>query len=337
MDTISPSIGHNAPPDENAELRARLEQTHQPLIERQRELLDMESRLPAEMDDDWEARIIAGIKSCTKYIRNCETTRLDANEPWRAKIAVTDGFFKGLSDKVDKLKTRLTKEYLTPYQQKKANAEKARREAEAAEARRRQEEEARKAREEANRLAEIKRKEREAKEAQERAERERREAEERQREAERLAAEAKNRREREAAAKAKADAERLEREAAEAARKAEEDKRRVERERQEQEAEAKKAREDAERAKAEQAAAEKSAGAKAADMSRTRTDLGAIGSLRTVWKHRVVDPDKVPRIYCRVHEPAIVAAIRASTDKDGKCDLTIPGVEIFPVTDSVVR
>lgn len=349
MDTITnevrQGIGGNSPPDPIEELRTRLADTHAPLIARFNELLGMDARLPTEMDDEWEAKISEAIKACTKYTRNSEVTRLDANEPHRALIAATDGFFKNMSDKVDALKAKMNTEYLTPWQQKKADEEKARREAAAAEARRIQEEEARKAREEATRLAEARRKEREAKEAAEKAERERQEAEaraERERQAaERQAAEAKNKREREAAEKARREAEAR---AAEEKRKADEEaaKARAEQEkaaaeRREQEREAKEAREAADKAKADKAAAEKSAGARAADMSRTRTDLGAVASLRTTWKHRVVDADKVPRTYLQVHEPSIVAAIRSATTKEGKCDLAIPGVEIYPVTDSVVR
>lgn len=360
-------IGDNNPPDPIEILRTHLRETYAPLMKRCDELLAMEGRLPATMDDDWEAKITEAIKSCTKFTRNSETTRLDANEPHRALIAATDGFFKAMSDKVDGLKKKMLGEYLTPYQQKKADDEKKRREAEAAEARRRQEEEQRKAREEAARLAEAKRKEEAAKAEAERLAREAREAEERRaeaarqeaariererQEAERREAEAKNKREREAAAKAKAEADRKAAEAKdkadreEAAAKAEADRQAAEAkeaadkaaaERAEQERQAKEQREAADKARADKAKAEKSAGAKAADMSRTRTDLGAVASLRTVWKHRIVDAEKVPRAYLSVNEPSIVAAIRAATTKDGKCPLKIAGVEIYPDTGSVVR
>jgi len=338
-------IGGNSPPDPIEILREHLRETYTPLAARCQELLAMEARLPAEMDDDWEAKITEAIKSCTKFSRNSEVTRLEANEPHRALIAATDGFFKAMSDKVDALKKKMSGEYLTPYQQKKAADEKARREAEAAEARRRQEEEARRAREEAARLAGAKRKEREAREAAERAEREAQEAaaraERERQEAIRAAAEAKDKEAREAADKVRREAEAKaaeeKRKADEAARLAREEQERAQAERRKQEADAKAAREAADKAKAEKAAAEKAASARAADMSRTRTDLGAVASLRTTWKHRIVDADRVPRLYLQVHEPSIVAAIRAATTKDGKCDLKIEGVEIFPVTDSVVR
>lgn len=372
MDSLTPDearlgIGGNNPPDPIEALRVHLRETYTSLLKRCDELLAMEGRLPAEMDDDWEAKITEAIKACTKFSRNSEVSRLEANEPHRALIAATDGFFKGMSDKVDDLKKKMTKDYLTPYQQQKAEAEKRRREEDARIAKAKADEEARLAREEAARLAEAKRREDEARREAERIEREAREAEERRmaeakreadriererQEAERQAAEAKNKKEREAAAAARAKAEReaaeakakADREAAEAKAKADreaaEAKAAVDKaaaERAEQDRQAKEARDAAAKSKAEKAAAEKSAGAKAADMSRTRTDLGAVASLRTTWKHRIVDADKVPRTYLAVNEPAIVAAIKAATTKDGRCDLRIAGVEIYPVTDSVVR
>lgn len=345
MDTLTPPLGHNNPPDPIEILRAHLRETYTPLMKRCDELLAMEARLPETMDADWEAKIIEAIKSCTKFTRNSEVTRLEANEPHRALIAATDGFFKGMSDKVDALKKKMNEHYLTPYQKKRAEEEKQRREAAAAEAKRIADEEARLAREEAARLAEAKRKEREAAEAAARAEREAKEAAERA-ERERQAAiqaeaDARNKREREAAEKKRREAEAAaaeeRRKADEAAAAARAEQERAAEARRQQEADAKAAREASEKAKADRAAADKAAEAKAADMSRTRTDLGATASLRTTWKHRVVDADKVPRIYLSVNEPAIVAAIRAATTKDGKCDLKIPGVDIYPVTSSVTR
>lgn len=406
-------LGGNNPPDAIAQLRERLEETHTELMARCNQLLAMAERLPsaADMDDDWEAKISEAIKSCTKFDRNCDVTRLAANEPHRALIAATDGFFKGMSDKVAALKAKLAKDYLTPYQQQKKDAEKARRDAEALEAKRRQEEELRLAREEQARLAEAKRREREAQEAIQRAEREAREAEEKRQaavraaeqraererkqaeakaaaearaerdrierermEAERRQREATDAAEREAAAAAKAEADRkaaaakeeadrkavaakaeADRRAAEAKRKADEeaaaakaaaDRRaaeakaaaeKAEAERKEQERQTKLARESAQKAADEKAIADKAASAKAAEMSRIRTDLGAVASLRTTWQFTVEDADKVPRLYLSVNEGAIRAAIKGATTPDNKCSLTIPGVVIYPKTESVVR
>lgn len=359
-------VGHNNPPDPIEILRAYLRDTYGPLIARCEELLAMEIRLPAAMDDDWEAKITEAIKSCTKFSRNSEVTRLEANEPHRALIAATDGFFKGMSDKVDALKAKMTKDYLTPYQQKKADAEKRRREEEARLAKARADEEARLAREEAARVAEARRREEAARREAERIETERRQAEERRaaearaeierkeaaaRDAERLAAEATNKKEREAAAAARAEADRAaeesrtnaEREAAEAraasdrtAAAAQQEIERAAADRQEQERLAAEARDRAAAATQDRNVTAKSAKANAADRSRTRTDLGAVASLRTTYTFEIVDREAIPRAYLEVSEPAINAAIRAAT-KDGKCTLKIDGVRIFPVTNSVVR
>lgn len=86
------------------------------------------------------------------------------------------------------------------------------------------------------------------------------------------------------------------------------------------------------------AVAARAAKAKPAALSRSRTDLGVVASLRTVWDHEIVDADKVPRAYCSPDKAKIKAAIGSNTDdNDGKCTLKIAGVSIFPKSDSVVR
>lgn len=369
MDTITDprhAIGGNNPPDPIELLRANLKETHADLMARFAQLIGMADRLPATMDDEWEAKISEAIKSCTAFSRNSEVTRLDANAPHRALIAATDAFFKGMSDKVDSLKIKLSKEYLTPYQQEKADREKRRREEEARIAREKAEEEERRAREERERVAEARRREEAARAEAERIKREAREAEEARKaaakaeldrierervDAERREEEAKTKRAREKAAR---DQEKLDREARETA----------ERLRREEQAERERAREAARIAKSEveTAAADRreaaksasvardraavatqdrnvtarAAGASTADLSRTRTDLGAVASLRTTWTFDVTDAMAVPRLYLEVNEPAIAAAIKAATI-DGKCELKIEGVHIYPVADSVVR
>lgn len=340
------SIGGNAPPDPIEILKEHLAETYVDLAARGTALLDMESRLPTEMDDEWEGRVSEAIKACTKFVANSEVTRLAANEPHRALIAATDAYFKKTSDKVAAFKATLTSKYLTPYQQKKAAEEKQRREAAAAEARRVQEEEARRQREEQARLEEVRRQEAAARAEVERQEREAREAAaraERQRqEAARQAAEATNRAQRAAAKKAQDEADAKRREAEEEGRKvaaARAEEARQIAERQRQEADAKAAREAEAAAQAATAKAEKAAGAKAADMHTSRTDLGARSGLRTVWKWRQIkgEEHKIPREYLEVCGPAITAAVRAATTKDGRCELAIAGIEIFPDTSSVVR
>lgn len=359
-------IGGNLPPDPIEILRATLRETYAETMKRAAELLGMAEWLPETMDDDWEAKISEAIKSCTKFTKNAEATRLAANEPHRALIAATDGFFKTMSDKVDALKKKMLTDYLTPFQQTKADAEKRRREEEAREAKARAEEAARIAREEDERVAEAKRKEEAAKAEAERLKRERVEADERRKrekveaeekaernrqEAIQLEAEAKNKKERAAAAAARNNIEREAREREEAAAAEAREQRAKDKAAREEaaaaEAEAKADRKEQERAAAAArdaaAAAERlnnKAGravkANSAELSRTRTDLGAVASLRTTWHHEVIDPALVPRLFLSVNEGAIAAAVEAAT-KDGKCDLAIKGVRIFSITDSVVR
>lgn len=359
-------LGHNNPPDPIEILRAHLTETYSEMMKRCQDLLTLDGRLPASMDDEWEAKISETIKSCTKFIRSSEVSRLEANDPHRALIAATDAFFKGMSDKVDTLKGKMSKDYLTPYQQDKADREKRRREEEARIAREKAEEEERKAREERERVAEAKRREEAARLEAERVKREAREAEDRRKaaakaeldrieqdrlEAERREDEARTKRAREKAARdqekldreAKETAERLRREEQVARDKAREDKRQANAEVETAAADRREATKSASVARDRAAVATqgrnttaRAAGASTADLSRTRTDLGAVASLRTTWTYDITDRAAVPRLYLEVYEPAIVAAIKAAT-VDGKCDLKIEGVHIYPVADSVVR
>jgi hypothetical protein len=296
------TIGHNQAPDATAILRAQLEETHKPLLDRQAQLLGMEARLPATCDDeDTAAKFADAIKACTAYTKNSEATRLSANEPYRAGIRTVDGFFKANSDPVDKLKTKMGG-ILTDYQRRVADAERRRLEVIAAEERRIAKEAEAKAREEA------------------RVAHEGREAEERRQEEARKAAEALG-----AAARKKAEeVERKRQEEAAAAQKKLDDA-------------AAKARDDAREKKQNANVAKADSTAKGADLSRSRSTAGSVASLRTTWEFSVVNADDVPRTYMSVNEGAIRVAIKAATTKDGKCPLRIPGVKIFPVEETVVR
>lgn len=280
-----PTIGHNKPPEPVEALRQHLRDTHTELTARAVLLLALADRLPepADMNDDWADKITEAVKSCTTFIKHCEAGRVDANEPHRALIAATDGFFKGMSEAVRVLKTRMEHRYLTPWQKQKAAAELQRRMAAAAEAQRIAAEERERARAEADALRKLK-------------------------EAER-------------AARANDDAQEMLRLAAL---------------RSEQADAAAAAREAARVAAQERNVTERATGASAAELSRTRTDLGALASLRTTYGYNIVAPDKIPRAFLSINEPAIRAAIRAAT-KDGQCQLDIPGIEIFPITNTVVR
>jgi hypothetical protein len=294
--------GNNNPPDAIALLNAQLEQTHTDLIDRQEKLLAMEGRLPATCDDaDMAAKLSDGIKALTAFVKNSEATRVAVKEPFLASGRAVDGFFKSKSDPIEKLKTKMGG-MLTVFQRAEADKERRRLQAIADEEKRVAAEAEKKAREEA-RIA-----------------REAREAEERRAEEARKAAAALEGKKRTIAE----EAERKRLAAAAAAQKVLDDAAAVAR--------------DAARVQKEEAnTAKADAGAKASDLSRSRSGAGSVASLRTTWEFEVVDAALVPREFLSVSESAIRVAIKAATTPENKNTLKIPGVKIFPKTESIVR
>jgi hypothetical protein len=69
---------------------------------------------------------------------------------------------------------------------------------------------------------------------------------------------------------------------------------------------------------------ERQAAAPVRDMARTRGSAGGVLSARSVWRHRVVDPDKVPDEYWVIDHDKLAALARQ--DKAGA---SVPGVEFF--------
>jgi len=225
-------------------------------------------------------------------------------------------------------------------EQKRLEAERAAREAEEFKLRQQREaeeakERARKAKEEEQRL-DAERKERERREAEEAAERKRRReaeeaaaAEERERrrvEEEARLADARARREAEekAAAEAKAKAAEARARQAEAERAAAAAKREERTAgRQEKEADGK-----AERLGARADRAENTANSSAADLSRTRSDMGSVGSLASHWRFEVLDIDAVPLETLRpyLHPDEIRTAIQKFMAAGGR---DLPGVHFF--------
>lgn len=301
-DSLDPTIGHNRPPDPLTDMLDGLRETHGDLMARGDELVGMKDRLPASCDDgDTAEKLANAIKQCTAFTKNSDAARVSAKEPHLAAGRVVDGFFKKLSDPVDAVKQTMGG-LLTAYQRKVADEERRRREEEARQAAARAAEEARIAREEKARLDAAKRAE-EAAAA----------------EAARMEREATDKAARAAAAEARAEADRL---AAE----------RAEQERQNREA-----RDRAAAARVESSEAKADSKVKAAELTRARTDLGVVSSLRTTWVFEVEDADEVPRAYLSVNEGAIRVAIKAATTKAGDCPLRIPGVKIYAKQESIVR
>lgn len=310
MDSLTPPLGHNNPPDPIADLVERLKETHTDTVERSAALAAMADRLPEKCDDEETAAKLAdAVKACTTFAKNNDAARVAAKEPHLAAGRAVDGFFKKLVDPVETTKAKASR-ILTDYQRRKADEERRERERLAKEAEERRKEEERQRRE----AEAAARKAREEAEAAERAAKE---------EAERLAREAKTKADRE-----KAEAAREEAEAKAAAAKEEAERR---------EKEAREAKDRAAVAREESAAAKADATEKAAKLTRTRSDLGAHANLRTTWHFEIEDPELVPRAYLTVDESAVRVAIKAATTRDGKCPLKIPGINIFAKTETVVR
>lgn len=130
-----------------------------------------------------------------------------------------------------------------------------------------------------------------------------------------------------------AEAERLRREAAAAARRAEEEASKAANEQAARDAKAAAAAAKEAADRAAQAAREKPA-----ELTRERTDLGAVASLKRTWDFEVVADDLVPRMFLTVDHAAIRAYIKSMTDKKtGQCRAKIDGVRIFEKHDTVVR
>jgi hypothetical protein len=89
-------------------------------------------------------------------------------------------------------------------------------------------------------------------------------------------------------------------------------------------------------AEAERIAAEQAAKAKAADLSRSRGDLGAVASLRETWVGEIADRDDLDLAALRPHIPlpALEQAVRAFVRAGGR---ELRGARIFKSQTTVVR
>lgn len=82
--------------------------------------------------------------------------------------------------------------------------------------------------------------------------------------------------------------------------------------------------------------AERFAAAPVADLSRTRSDLGAVASLRSEWTFRNLDRDKLDLMALRAHLPlaALEQAVRSFIKAGGR---ELAGVEVYEDTRTQVR
>ena len=356
-------LGHNS----RASLAEMLKDQHRDQLRRAAELLEAVPRIPDIGNDDDAGKVGDFVKQIAACVKTLEAARVGEKEPFLAAGREVDGVFNGLKERLEKGKTEISRK-LTAYLNEKARIEREAREAEErrrADEARRAEEERRKA-EQARREAEerARRAEEEARQAKENAEREAKEREERH--ARELAAaearardeESKRRRSDENRAKAQQEAERLRREAAE----------RIERERAEAEARAKRDAEEAERraeaareearqaeaaaaderrraeeAEAARIKAEREALAKPADMSRTRSDVGSVSTLRRTWEYAIVDRDALDLNQLRTYfaaeaiDKAIRAAIRNGIRPDAEGNQPLAGIRIYSSNEATVR
>jgi len=257
-------IGGNNPPSDAEVLRDILLQDSQPLLNRRDELLGSVSRAPLAVEDEETCGKVADlVKLLTACHKNAEATRVAKKEPFLQQGRVVDGFFKQITDPLEKARKTLEPR-LTKYQRDKADRE--RREREAAQ---------RAAEEEARRKA----------------------------------------------AEAAAAAQQLETEEdLDAAIAAEQQ---------------------AKQAELDKLAAQKAAEAKAAELSRSRGDFGAVASLRTFWDHKDLDRATLdlealrPFFSQDALEKAVRAYVRANFEP-GKPGTQIKGVVIFENTTTRV-
>lgn len=149
--TTPTGIGHNA--GNMAEsLRDDLSEKHQDVRTRAAELIAAADRVPASVDSDETAGKIGDfIKQITACHKAAEGARVAEKEPHLAASRIVDGFFKAITDPLEKAKKDIERR-LTAYLREKADAERRARE-EAARIEREAAEAARKAAEEAERQA----------------------------------------------------------------------------------------------------------------------------------------------------------------------------------------
>jgi hypothetical protein len=132
MDTM---IGHNMPPSDAELLRERLAIANEALLNRHNELITASDRAPDAIDnEDTAKRFTDTIKMLTACKKSLEGRRVEEKEPYLTLERSVDGFFKPLTEQIDKAKFRMER-VLGVWLKKKADEEKRRREEEAAAAR----------------------------------------------------------------------------------------------------------------------------------------------------------------------------------------------------------
>lgn len=128
---LLPPTDHNGPPSDLDILRERLAEEAAPIERRRDELLASVARVPAEVaNEEVAGKVTDLIKLITACHKNAETTRVGRKEPFLASSRAVDGFFKGITDPLDRGKAALNAK-LTLFLRRKADEERKVREAEA--------------------------------------------------------------------------------------------------------------------------------------------------------------------------------------------------------------
>lgn len=116
------TLSNNPPADANP-LRDRLAEESTTLLARRDELLNGAARVPATVEDDETAGKVADfIKLTTACIKSAEALRVGRKEPFLESGRIVDGFFKAVTDPLDKMK-RGIEARLTVWQRFKAEEE----------------------------------------------------------------------------------------------------------------------------------------------------------------------------------------------------------------------
>lgn len=329
-------IGGNNPPLEDPveTLQKRLAEDHVDLLKRQAELLGAGDRIPETVEDDETAGKIGDFVAMLDTLaKNADAARRAAKQPFETAAKAVDGFFRRITDPIERLKKRVAPRQAVYLEQKAARERReleecARRMREQAEAEAKAAAEAEAA---ARRAAEELERKRREEEAAARRELEAKQAAER---AEREAAEARKRGEEEATAKA-------EREAAEAKRAAEAAEAERIRKSGEEARAAATAREankvaDAAETRLDRAVAierqaerlEDTAAGKPAALARTRGDRGSVSTLQVRWTGAMTSRAALDLEALREHLPedALEQAIRSFVAAGGR---ELRGARIF--------
>lgn len=149
--------GSNFPPKDlllGDALRARLRDEHLGLLDRVDALVAASLRVPPIVDEDIARKVADFVRQVAACIKAAQVERVGEKEPYLEGGRAIDGFFAVPIGVLEAIKAKQTAD-LTKYQQAKEAAERARREAEADEARRQADEKLKAARDEASLTAAI--------------------------------------------------------------------------------------------------------------------------------------------------------------------------------------